>query len=243
MDRSTALLITDILADRYARARAFGVGSVIDMPFPVAVKTGTSSDYRDTWTVGYTPEYTVAVWVGNFNGAPMQRIAGVSGAGPLWNRIMLHLYEHRDPPRFDPPPQALLAASKRKPQSAIARTAAFDEWRSEQNDTSGPLRILFPHDGDVFEDKLSANDPHRSQQQIAFRVSRPAGAPLAWSLNGVSLSKTTADTYYWTVRRGTWNLAVSSGGRTQHVHFTVVSPQHRAKRGFVIEPAAWRSDK
>ena len=65
-DRASWLLVGDMLADRYARAKSFGVGSVIDTPFPSLVKTGTSSDYRDTWTVGATPEYTVAVWVGTF---------------------------------------------------------------------------------------------------------------------------------------------------------------------------------
>jgi penicillin-binding protein 1C len=243
MDRSTAQLITDILADRYARARAFGIGSVIDMPFPVAVKTGTSSDYRDTWTVGYTPEYTVAVWVGNFNGAPMRRIAGVTGAGPLWNRIMLHLYEHRDPPRFDPPPPALLVASHRLPRSTATRDAAFDEWRAEQDNTAGQLHILFPHDGDVFEDNLSQNDTRRSGQQIAFRISRPSGSTIAWSMNGVPLASSSRDVYYWTVRSGTWTLSVSTKHAREQVRFTVVRGRPQMHRGFVIGPVEANSDK
>ncbi len=97
-------LIADILADPHARAKSFGVGSVLQMPFPAAVKTGTSSDFRDTWTVGFTRDYTVGVWVGNFDGTPMRGVSGVTGAGPLWNRIMLHLYESSDePPAFAAP--------------------------------------------------------------------------------------------------------------------------------------------
>jgi penicillin-binding protein 1C len=96
-------LIRDMLSDTHARAKAFGVDSVLDLPFPAAVKTGTSSNYRDTWTVGFTPEYTVATWVGNFDGQPMRQVSGVTGAAPLWNRIMLHLYEHRQPTGFEPP--------------------------------------------------------------------------------------------------------------------------------------------
>lgn len=100
---STWALITDILSDRHARARAFGVDSVLSLPFAAAVKTGTSSDYRDTWTVGFTTDYTVATWVGNFDGEPMKQVSGVMGAASLWNRIMLHLHENNQPAQFAPP--------------------------------------------------------------------------------------------------------------------------------------------
>ncbi|NJP10865.1 MAG: penicillin-binding protein 1C [Leptolyngbyaceae cyanobacterium RU_5_1] len=100
---STWQLITNMLSDPHARARAFGVESLLTLPFPAAVKTGTSSDFRDTWTVGFTTDYTVAVWVGNFDSAPMQKVSGVTGAAPLWNRIMLHLHEQREPAAFPPP--------------------------------------------------------------------------------------------------------------------------------------------
>jgi len=225
-------LVTNILSDRYARAQAFGVGSVIDMPFPAAVKTGTSSGYRDTWTVGYTTEYTVAVWVGNFTGAPMQRVAGVSGAGPLWNRIMLHLYERRDPPRFAAPPKAFLATTSVR--SVADRSAQYDEWRVQQGDTTGKLQILFPHNGDLFEDTLAAGDPHRGEQQLAFRISRPSDATVAWTLNGQLLEHGSGDAYYWTIRPGTWTLRVSDGGASDRVRFIVVPRVHHGKRGFAI---------
>lgn len=99
---STWALITDMLSDRHARAKSFGVDSLLSLPFPSAVKTGTSSDFRDTWTVGFTADYTVATWVGNFTGEPMRQISGITGAAPLWNRIMLHLHEHRDPDPLPP---------------------------------------------------------------------------------------------------------------------------------------------
>jgi penicillin-binding protein 1C len=103
-DPSDWQLVTDMLADRNARAHSFGHGSVLDLPFPAAVKTGTSSDFHDTWTVGFTRDYTVGVWVGNFDGSPMRGVSGVTGAGPLWNRIMLHLYERNaEPPPFAKP--------------------------------------------------------------------------------------------------------------------------------------------
>ncbi|MGA7932941.1 MAG: penicillin-binding protein 1C [Kovacikia sp.] len=119
---STWSLITDMLSDPHARAKAFGVESLLSLPFPAAVKTGTSSDFRDTWTVGFTTDYTVATWVGNFDGAPMQQVSGVMGAAPLWNRIMLHLHEQKEPQAF-PPPQGLVkrpicAVSGARPSAA-----------------------------------------------------------------------------------------------------------------------------
>ena len=85
---SVAYLITDILNDPAARAPGFGRGGPLELPFPVAVKTGTSKDYRDSWTVGYTPRHTVAVWAGNFDGTPMDRMSGVAGAAPLFHSIL-----------------------------------------------------------------------------------------------------------------------------------------------------------
>ena len=96
-------LVTSILKDPYARATEFGPESVLRMPFPCAVKTGTSRNYRDNWTIGYTRDYTVGVWVGNFNGVPMQQVAGVTGAGPLFRRVMLMLHNAKDPLDFDQP--------------------------------------------------------------------------------------------------------------------------------------------
>ncbi len=131
---STWLLITDMLSDRQARSRAFGVDSLLALPFPAAVKTGTSSDYRDTWTVGFTTKYTVAVWVGNFDSAPMQKVSGVMGAAPLWNRIMLHLHEQQEPKPFQAPTglvqRAICAVSGARPTStcpAVVQEYLFPE--------------------------------------------------------------------------------------------------------------------
>lgn len=86
-----AYLITHILSDPEARAPAFGRGNVLELPFPMAAKTGTSKDYRDNWVVGFTPSHTVAVWAGNFDGSPMQYVSGISGAGPILHDVMLEL--------------------------------------------------------------------------------------------------------------------------------------------------------
>lgn len=79
------------------RRFTFGVESLLQLPFAAAVKTGTSKDMRDNWCVGFTSEYTVAVWVGNFDGEPMWNVSGLTGAAPLWRQMMLHLHRDRRP--------------------------------------------------------------------------------------------------------------------------------------------------
>ncbi len=88
VDPRVAWLISDILSDNAARAPAFGENSVLRLSRKSAVKTGTTQDFRDNWTVGYTPQLVTGVWVGNADGAPMERISGVSGAGPIWHDVM-----------------------------------------------------------------------------------------------------------------------------------------------------------
>lgn len=88
-------LIADILKDPQARMLTFGPHTVIRLPFPCAVKTGTSTSYRDNWTMGFTPEYTVGVWAGNFDNTPMNQVSGVTGAGPIFRDIMVYLHEKR----------------------------------------------------------------------------------------------------------------------------------------------------
>jgi len=83
-----AYLITDILADNDARKPAFGANSVLRLPFKAAVKTGTTNDYRDNWTLGYTPDIAIGVWVGNADYSNMENISGVAGAAPIWSDVM-----------------------------------------------------------------------------------------------------------------------------------------------------------
>jgi penicillin-binding protein 1C len=92
----TAFLVTDILSDPRAREQAFGRGSDLDFPFAVAVKTGTSQAYHDNWTIGYTRDVTVGVWVGNFDRTPLRNSSGVTGAGPIFHAVMLAATKGRE---------------------------------------------------------------------------------------------------------------------------------------------------
>ena len=91
-----------MMADSNARAVTFGLDSALHLPFWAAVKTGTSKALRDNWCIGFTREYTVAVWVGNLEGDSMRAVSGVSGAAPVWRDIMLALNAET---RGIPPPR------------------------------------------------------------------------------------------------------------------------------------------
>lgn len=94
---ASVALVSSILSDASARARAFGLDNALRLPFPAAAKTGTSKGYSDNWTAGYTRERTVAVWAGNFDGEPMVQVSGITGAGPLFKRVMTRAMAGVDP--------------------------------------------------------------------------------------------------------------------------------------------------
>jgi penicillin-binding protein 1C len=98
-----AYIITNILADPMARISGFGFSTPFRFPFPVAVKTGTSNNFRDNIAVGYTREITVAVWVGNFDGKTMDKVSGAKGAGPILRESMMAAMKGRVAKPFLPP--------------------------------------------------------------------------------------------------------------------------------------------
>ena len=253
-------LIINILSDSYARATAFGVDSVLNLPFPSAVKTGTSSNFRDTWTVGFTTNYTVATWVGNFTGEPMRQVSGVTGAAPLWNRIMLHLHEHQEPAAF-PSPEGLVqlpvcAVSGLRPtpdctsvvqeyfypedksnyerENQFNLPLEYNEWLAKQqqsNFTSTNLRILSPHHGDLF----LLYPGEEAKQKLEFKLAGNKSAPVEWWLNGEKLDTNSANSLFWNLRPGKWTLEARSGEMSDKVSFQVeLANIKHTRRGFSI---------
>lgn len=87
-----AYLLTNVLSDNNARAPVFGSNSALRLSRPAAAKTGTTTDYRDVWTVGYTPQIVTGVWVGNNDNTPMEGLSSSRGAGPIWHNVMERIY-------------------------------------------------------------------------------------------------------------------------------------------------------
>ncbi len=106
VSKGISFIISDILADNNARAAAFGPNSQLTIPGKtVAVKTGTTNEKRDNWTLGYTPSIAVGVWVGNNDNSPMDPYltSGITGAAPIWNQIMSQLLKNRPDEKFIQP--------------------------------------------------------------------------------------------------------------------------------------------
>ncbi len=105
LPKGVAFLINSILSDNKARLLTFGSHSSIYIPDrQVAVKTGTTNDKRDNWTIGWTPNILVGVWVGNNDNSPMKRLAsGITGAAPIWRKIILKTFEKLPKVEFQKP--------------------------------------------------------------------------------------------------------------------------------------------
>lgn len=99
-----AFLITDILSDNEARAAVFGPNSLLRLDRPAAAKTGTTNDFRDVLTLGYTPQLVTGVWVGNSDNSEMRNISGITGAAPIWNEFMRVALADQPALEFTPPP-------------------------------------------------------------------------------------------------------------------------------------------
>jgi penicillin-binding protein 1C len=256
-DRPTWMLVTDMLADPYARVKSFGFHSVIEMPFPAAVKTGTSSDFRDTWTVGFSRDYTVGVWVGNFDGSAMRGISGVTGAGPLWSRIMLHLHERTEPGPFAPPPGYVRTricattghapmpdcsgvvyeyvkpedlADVRRPVPERLGTE-YDAWLAQHpGNARTAFHIVFPHDGDVFVRNPVATEAQARSQQLALRIAGTSGR-VEWRINGAPVPLDSEGHAFWPLALGTWTVEAREGPHLDRVTIRVVKPVEK-RSGF-----------
>jgi penicillin-binding protein 1C len=232
-DPAAVFLVTDILADNNARARTFGLTSLLATRGFAAVKTGTSKDMRDNWCVGFTDRYTVGVWVGNASGAAMHGVSGISGAAPVWQAIVNRLHEGQ-PSKAPAVPAGVVAT---RIAFDAQREPARDEWfiagteqalqRASAQLDAAPQRfgITSPRDGSVF-----AIDPDMpgAVQRITFE-----GEHGIWVLDGRRLGA--AQRLAWAPWPGRHELALLArdGSTLQTVRFEVrgagVKPDTRSR--------------
>jgi penicillin-binding protein 1C len=206
-------IVADMLSDPGARALSFGLENPLATRVWSAVKTGTSKDMRDNWCIGFTSRYTVGVWVGNFSGAPMRDVSGVTGAAPIWRAIVHRLH-------------AADASSRPPAPSGLSRTTVWfeppveaerKEWfllgtemtviESAGGGAAAP-RIRYPA-----ADAIIALDPDipPSAQRVVFEAA-PAGAGLRWRLDGVALGECDArGRFDWSPSRGRHTLELEDG--------------------------------
>lgn len=164
----TAFIISHILLDNNARSAAFGESSYLNIPgHAVSVKTGTTDDKRDNWTIGYTPNFLTAVWVGNNDNSPMNPYltSGVTGAAPIWNRVMSFVLKNQ--PDLWPV----------RPDTVIGRQVCWDsgDIMTKKDDGTESCQSRFEY----FIKGTEPKEPHISKQTIAITKDDKL-APLNW---------------------------------------------------------------
>jgi len=117
----TSYILSSVLSDNTARSELFGSSLNLIGNRPAAVKTGTTEDYRDAWTIGYTPSLTIGVWIGNNDNSPMSKVAGSSGAAPIWKSLMQQLLVGTPVEQFATP-TGLTSRSICRANGALAQT-------------------------------------------------------------------------------------------------------------------------
>lgn len=180
--REASFIISDILSDRESRSNTFGLENPLSTRFWSAVKTGTSKDMRDNWCIGYSSEYTVGVWVGNFSGEPMWNVTGITGAAPIWTEIMDWLQRNQINHPIKPP-SGLIAKQIEFPQLGLSRKEWFikgtEPLRIKQGISHTNYKIVYPADNTII-----ALDPDiPGGQQMLFFESEPRDNHLQWMLN------------------------------------------------------------
>ncbi len=200
MDAGAAFLVGEVLADSAARAITFGLDSPLALPFWSAVKTGTSKDMRDNWCVGYSTRYTVAVWVGNFEGDPMQDVSGISGAAPAWAAVMLALHEGATPTAPTPPAGVLAQDIDFTPELEPARREWFMASTEMRHIVLAPPRIRSPRIASPANGVVIALDPDIPLQRQQLNISsRGANAGARFYLDGEVLGAATAQLAWFPV--------------------------------------------
>jgi penicillin-binding protein 1C len=234
-----AAIVTDILCDNEARRRAFGTHSPLALARRVAAKTGTSSGFRDAWTVGFTHDHTVAVWVGNADGRPMKEALSIRAAAPLWAAIVDGLLPGDAP--VDPPAESrqlvrvdnewFLAGTEASRQTLAEKDghpvlpAEYAAWCAGPYNTigaicpaAGKLAISRPWNGAHFE--LDPALP-RSQQKLELACTGGAERAVRWFVNEQEQPAQANGKVFWTLERGAWRIRAEAEGQSREVQVTV----------------------
>ena len=205
-----SFIVTDILSDRGARAASFGLENPLATRVWSAAKTGTSKDMRDNWCVGFTSRYTVGVWVGNFSGAPMHDVSGVTGAAPIWRDVIHRL--HATEPSMEPIAPAGLI------EQAVAFEPAVETERDEWFLPGTQTRLIAtaaganagsavtPHIRYPAPDTIIAVDPDIADdhQRVVFQAS-PVLPGMQWRIGDTVLADVRGRAA-WSPMPGTYTL-------------------------------------
>lgn len=209
--REVSSLMGHMLSDQDARQLEFGEGSILDLPAQTAIKTGTSSDYRDAWAVGYNYRHTIGVWMGNLDNLPMREVTGSTGPALVLRSVFAELTSAQSPQPLN--------FSRRLVRQAVCidsgllsdgRCASRDEWfvpgtlPARHIETLNTVRIRRPGNG-----MQLAMDPRIPDNQEAFEFQlngKDNIESVVWLLNGRILARTSGPNYLWPLQHGQYAL-------------------------------------
>ncbi len=229
-----ASLIANILSDPYARRREFGSGSVLNLPVQTAVKTGTSTDYRDAWVLGFNSRYTVGVWLGNLDQTPMDGITGSVGPALILRGIFAELSGREKFKTLYLSPklareEICTDSDQEVAKNCFPRTEYFipgtEPKNSEPPREPGGITLVRPTEG-----LQIAYDPRIPQDVQAFEFVADgvtAEGKVEWVLNGKPVTTTAGGRFLWPVERGHYTLLakeINDGDKvisSDLVHFNV----------------------
>ncbi|CAI2716961.1 transglycosylase domain-containing protein [Nitrospina watsonii] len=225
-----ASLIANILSDPEARRLEFGAGSVLNLPVQTAVKTGTSTDHRDAWAVGFNDRYTVGVWMGNLDQNPMEDVTGSTGPALLLRSVFAELNRHRETRPLAMDPRLVQRDLCREPQGEAVNVSLNDasacRWVTEwfvpgtepQDVAMRPYRDREVKWIQPVWGLRMAMDPRIPDEHEAFEFAIQGvddTDTVEWMLNGVPLAVTEGGKYLWNLQRG-----------RQHLSATIHKPTH-----------------
>ena len=229
LDEQTAYLITDILADNQARAAAFGLNSALSVPFKMAAKTGTSKDYKDNFALGYTSRWTVGVWVGNFDASSMQKVSGITGAGPILHDVAVETEKKYPSVPFELPKgvqyytvcnqSGLLAGPycEHTTQEVLVADNIPEVCSGKHKIQGHTLQIISPQEGDTFMvDTATA----RKAQQLKLSA-YCTDKKCLWKIDNKALEDNECEAW-WPLAKGKHTLHVTCSNQTRQLSFEVI---------------------
>jgi len=205
-----ASLVGNILSDPDARGLEFGRGSLLHFPVQTAVKTGTSSDYRDAWAVGYNYRYTVGVWMGNFDQSAMEGVTGSTGPALVLRAVFAELNRHRDTrPLFLSPRLIQVEICRESGLAADGPCPSVSEWfvpgtvparEARKKEPPATIYLRYPTEG-----LQLAMDPRipDDEEAFSFEVAGLSGKVFVdWIVDGLHVASTSTPCYLWSLRPG-----------------------------------------
>ncbi|MCP4915856.1 MAG: penicillin-binding protein 1C [Proteobacteria bacterium] len=217
LDGAASGLVLDVLDDPDARARAFGVDSVLEPSFPMAAKTGTSVGWRDNWAMGVTPEHVIGVWVGNADNSPMQDVSGVTGAGPILRAVAEEAYTSQKTELY----RAELVKGPICPDTGLRRGDSCPHGMPElfapgtvpdrecdhDRDLDPPARLVSPDDASTY---------YLEGASLPLRATGPRGTEFVWLADGVEVGR--GEGVRWAASDGEHDVELLADGESVARH-------------------------